>query len=139
MAADRLFLDTVFVQALLSRRDQYHAQAQALLPRIRAASEVWTTEAVLVEIGNALGATDRTGAVDFIRRCYLTTNMHVVSVDTPLLQQSLALYEARPDKSWRLTDCLSFVVMQQQGLFDAATADAHFAQAGYRPLMVDQA
>ena len=33
MNRERLLLDTVFIQALLNRRDQYHAQAQAILPR----------------------------------------------------------------------------------------------------------
>ena len=49
MNRERLFLDTVFVQALLNRRDQYHAQAMTLLPRVRSAIEVWVTEAVLIE------------------------------------------------------------------------------------------
>lgn len=60
MNGERLLLDTVFVQALLNRRDEYHAQAEAILPRVRAAAEVWVTEAVLVEVGNALSALNRT-------------------------------------------------------------------------------
>ncbi|HSN76007.1 MAG TPA: nucleic acid-binding protein, partial [Anaerolineae bacterium] len=53
MSKDRFFLDTAFVQALLNHRDQYHEQARVLFPGVRAAGEVWTTEAVLIEIGNA--------------------------------------------------------------------------------------
>jgi predicted nucleic acid-binding protein len=49
MSGDRLLLDTFFVQALLNRRDQYHKQAIAWLPRVRSAPEIWVTEAVLVE------------------------------------------------------------------------------------------
>ncbi len=37
---------------------------------------------------------------------------------------------------WGLTDCVSFVVMQERGLTDAATADEHFTQAGYRALLL---
>jgi len=51
MNKERIFLDTVFVQAMLNRRDQYHAKAKALLNRVRAASEIWVTEVVLVEMG----------------------------------------------------------------------------------------
>lgn len=58
MNGERLFLDTAFVQALLNRHDQYHDQVKILLPRVRAAAQVWTTEAILIEIGNAL-TTDR--------------------------------------------------------------------------------
>ena len=39
-----LLVDTVFIQTLLNRRDQYHNQAQAFLPRVRSATEVWITE-----------------------------------------------------------------------------------------------
>ena len=135
MNGERLLLDTVFVQALLNRRDQYHAQAKAFLPRVRTAAEVWVTEAVLIEVGNALSAVNRTAVVQFIQQCYLTGNLRVVSVDTPLLTRALQLYHQRPDKTWGLTDCISFVVMQSQGLTDAVTADEHFIQAGYRALL----
>jgi predicted nucleic acid-binding protein len=132
---EHLFLDTVFVQALLNRRDQYHDQAVEFLPRIQAATEVWTTEAILIEIGNALSATNRTGALGFIEQCYRTANIRVISVDTRLLKQALRLYGNRPDKDWGLTDCLSFVVMEENGLTDAVTNDRHFVQAGYRALL----
>jgi predicted nucleic acid-binding protein len=135
MSRDRLFLDTAFIQALLNPRDDYHQQAKGLFPRVRSASEVWITEAILVEVGNALSAIDRRGATDFIQQCYRTSNIKVVSVDTALLMTALALYQSRSDKSWGLTDCISFVVMQQQDLVDAVTSDRHFLQAGFRRLM----
>ena len=138
MNGERLLLDTVFVQALLNRRDHYHAQASALVERIRSAAEVWITEAVLVEVGNALSAFSRTAAVQFIQQCYQTGNVHVVSVDTSLLGRALRLYEARPDKAWSLTDCISFLVMEEQGLTVAVTADEHFLQAGYRALLLEK-
>jgi len=134
--ASALFLDTAFVQALLNQRDQYHSQAKALLPRVRAAAEVWVTEAVLVEVGNALSSYSRHAAVQFIEQCYRTANIRVVGVDTSLLLRALHLYDARPDKAWGLTDCISFVVMQDHELADAVTADQHFVQAGYQALLV---
>lgn len=131
----RVLLDTVFVQALLNQRDQYHDQARSLLPRIREAHEVWVTEAVLVEVGNALAAFDREAAARFIQQCYRTPNIRVVTVDRPLLEEALALYSERPDKRWGLTDCISFVVMRQRKLTAAVTADEHFVQAGFKTLM----
>jgi hypothetical protein len=137
MSTDRFFLDTAFVQALLNRRDQYQAQARAFLPRLRNAREIWVTEAVLVEIGNALSSLDRLAAVRFIEECYKTPNIHVVSIDTQLLTRALRLYQDRPDKGWGLTDCISFVVMEEQGLRAAMTTDDHFRQAGFQVLMQD--
>ena len=137
MSDERLFLDTVFIQALLNKRDQYHAIAKAFLPKVRAAATVWVTEVVLVEVGNALSANNRPAAVQFIHQCYDTANLRVVTVDTPLLTQALQLYGERPDKAWGLTDCISFVVMWEHGLTDAVTADMHFVQAGFRALLLD--
>jgi uncharacterized protein len=137
MTKDRLFLDTAFIQALLNPRDDYHDRAKQLFPCIRNASEVWITEAIFAEIGNALSAFNRKGAVRFIQQCYRTKNMRVVSIDTELLMQALALYQSCPDKTWDLTDCISFIVMQQQNLTDAVTSDRHFVQAGFHTLMVD--
>jgi predicted nucleic acid-binding protein len=49
----------------------------------------------------------------------------------------VALYGARPDKEWGLTDCISFVVMEERGLTLALTTDRHFEQAGFQSALVD--
>jgi predicted nucleic acid-binding protein len=135
MSGDRFFIDTVFVQALLDRNDQLHARAKSLRPLLDRAREVVITEAVLVEIGNALSYRNRPGAVAFIEACYQTPNIQVIGIDSRRLLEALKLYRDRPDKTWGLTDCLSFVVMRELGLTDALTADEHFVQAGFRALM----
>lgn len=135
MSDKALFLDTVFIQATLNRRDQYHQQAQLILPRVRAAREVWTTEAILIEVGNAMSGFNRQAAAAFIRQCYQTANLRVIAVDWPLLERALTLYETREDKRWGLTDCISFVVMKEQNLTTAVTADRHFIQAGFDILL----
>jgi hypothetical protein len=64
------------------------------------AEEVVVTEAVLIEIGNALSGALRRSAAAFIRRCYSAANITVIPVDTPLLTRALELYENRSDKAW---------------------------------------
>jgi predicted nucleic acid-binding protein len=92
MTGERFFLDTSFVIALYNRRDRYHVQAKALAPRLAGAAEVWTTEAVLVEIGNAFSANNRPAAVAFIKQCFeAPTNVRVVSVDPGLFQRAVQL------------------------------------------------
>lgn len=137
MNEECFLLDTVFIQALLNRHDQYHKQAIQLLPKLKTATEIWITEAILVEVGNAFSAFNRLGASRFINQCYQTPNMHVVSIDTDLLKQALHLYQNRLDKQWGLTDCISFIVMQKQQLTIAITADKHFIQAGFRALLLE--
>lgn len=139
MSGERFLLDTMFVQAIFNRSDQDHQRAMRHAPRLRTAAEVWITEAILVEIGNALCRSNRAAGAQFIEQAYRTPNMRVVPVDTPLLQRALALYRSRGDKAWGLTDCISFVVMQEQNLTAAMTADEHFIQAGYRALLLEEA
>ena len=43
---------------------------------------------------------------------------------------ALALYEARPDKSYSLTDCRSMLAMKSQGVVEVLTNDRHFTQEG---------
>lgn len=133
---ERLFLDTAFIQALLNKRDQYHLQALTLLPRVKNAAEVWTTEAILMEVGNALSSFNRQQVVNFIKQCYETQNIKVVNISPQLFRQGLTLYESRLDKNWGLVDCISFVVMQQQNLIYALTSDRHFIQAGFQVLLL---
>ena len=137
MSGERFLIDTAFVQALLNQKDQYHAKARKFAPRLRTAAEVWITEAVLVEIGNALSSFNRSAAASFIEQAYRTPNMRVVPVDSGLLQRALRLYRDRQDKTWGLTDCVSFTVMAEQQMMDAVTADEHFRQAGYRALLLE--
>ena len=138
MSGDRLFLDTYYVQALLNSKDPHHQRARALLPKVKRAGEVVTTEAVLLEVGNALSGTPplRKLAAAFIRRLYDEENARIVSVDTRLFTRGLEMYENREDKEWGLTDCISFVAMGDHGLMDAVTGDRHFVQAGFQALML---
>ena len=62
-------------------------------------------------------------------------DVEIVPLSDELYAKGLSLLQTRPDKRWGLTDCISFVVMQERGLVDALTADAHFRQAGFQPLL----
>lgn len=73
----------------------------------------------------------------FIEQCYHTNNISVVSVDTQLLTGAMQLYQSCSDKTWGLTDCISFIVMQDQSLIDAVTVDKHFVQVGFRALLLE--
>ena len=137
MSEDRVFLDTALVLALANRQDRYFHRAQSLFAEMRQAQEVWVTEAVLTEIGNGLARGQRPRAGAFIEMCYHTSNIHVVSVDTGVMQRALALYRSRQDKHWGMTDCISFVVMEEHGLQAALTNDQHFVQAGFRALLLE--
>jgi predicted nucleic acid-binding protein len=47
----------------------------------------------------------------------------------------LALYKARLDKEYSLTDCISMNVMWQDGITEVLTHDDHFVQEGFIKLL----
>ena len=47
------------------------------------------------------------------------------------------MYRARTDKEWGLTDCISFVLMKNEGISEALTADIHFRQAGFTAILLE--
>ena len=97
----------------------------------------WHCSIRRIPIANALASSNRCAAVAFIKSCYITPNVRVVSVDSKLLKRAMDLYENRGDKEWGLTDCISFIVMDDNDLTEAFTADDHFAQAGFRALLLE--
>ena len=44
-------------------------------------------------------------------------------------------YAERPDQTWSLTDCASFIVMEERGITDALAHDRDFEQAGFTALL----
>ena len=133
----RLFLDTAYAIALASKRDTHHTRALQLAEEMAQDKVlILTTQAVLTEIGNALAAPPyRSFAVRYLEMLRQEPSAEIVSASNDLYQRGFALYRERPDKAWGLTDCISFVVMQEHGITDALTADHHFEQAGFNALL----
>jgi uncharacterized protein len=134
-----LFLDTSYAIALASPPDQYHARAVALAQQVEAQQRgLLTTRAVMLEIGNALARSRyRTNAVRLLQAMEHDPAVEIVPLSEELYARAVRMYRERPDKEWGLTDCVSFVVMQERRLTEALTTDDHFRQAGFRPLLLD--
>jgi predicted nucleic acid-binding protein len=129
-----VFADTVFWVALILKRDQYHVQAQACSRAI--AGRIFTTRAVLLETANALAQPPaRQTTISLLESLETLSHFEVISMSDDLWRRAWTLFRGRSDKSWSLTDCASFITMQDFGLRDALTADADFTQAGFRILM----
>ena len=92
-----------------------------------------TTEWVLMELADALSAPEaRSTAVAFLQAVRADPQFNVFGYIPIAYQAGFDLFDARPDKAWSLTDCISFAVMTELGLTDALTADHHFEQAGFQ-------
>lgn len=135
-----VFLDTGYAIALSAPKDQYHAAALALAERLEAeGAKLITTRAILVEIGNALSRLQfRSAATRLLDSLENDAQVEIVQVSEDLYQRAFQLYRERSDKEWGMTDCISFLVMQERGLTQALTPDDHFEQAGFRALLLDQ-
>jgi predicted nucleic acid-binding protein len=97
---------------------------------------VLTSEFVLLELGNFLARSRRrTRFVKLVEELRAHPATHIVPLSPQLLNDGLAMYARRPDKHWSMTDCISFVVMEEMGLTEALTADRHFEQAGFTVLL----
>lgn len=133
----KLFMDASYAVALGSPRDQYHASAMVLSRRMKAERiPVITTRAVMVEVGNALSKPSfRSTALALLNSFDRDPLVEVMPLSEELYERGATLFRRHRDKHWGLTDCISFVVMKEHRLTDALTADAHFRQAGFRPLL----
>ncbi|MEK6302411.1 MAG: type II toxin-antitoxin system VapC family toxin [Acidobacteriota bacterium] len=132
-----VFLDTAFAIALSSPKDAHHELAVRISERLEAnKTRLVTTHAVIIEIGNALAKQAfRQAAIELIESLEQDPSAQIVPISEQLYERAFDLYRERPDKEWGLTDCISFVVMQDNGLTGALTTDRHFEQAGFQALM----
>ena len=98
--------------------------------------EIVTTRWILAEVADGLSAPPLRGtAAAFIRRLENNPFVRIIPVTEIQFTRGLDLYLGRPDKEWSLTDCISFVVMADEGLTEALTGDHHFEQAGFVALL----
>jgi uncharacterized protein len=128
------FADTFYWIALLNLDDEKHAQAVALQNQLR--GKFITTQWVLTEFLDGWSApSDRVNAASFVRALHDQSNISVVPATEDWFHRGLSLFEQRPDKEWSLTDCISFLVMNDWEITEALTGDHHFEQAGFAALL----
>ncbi len=137
---ETIFWDATAFIALGNTRDNLHQAAISVSQELaQAQAQVLTTDAVLIEVANAFSKVVlRPVALRLIEAVQESVALQVatiVHVDVDLWQRGWNLYQARTDKDWGLTDCISFIVMKDYGIRRVFTYDRHFEQAGYVRLL----
>ncbi len=95
-------------------------------------------DGILMEIGDGYSRLGRrTKGIALLNRFSQEQGYQIVPISEGVMQSAVALYSCRSDKDWGLTDCVSFVLMEQLGVLEALTADVHFQQAGFRAMLLD--
>jgi uncharacterized protein len=129
-----ILIDTAYVIAAVNRRDKYYSQAQRLAEEL-AGVPLLVTDSILLEVGNALAQHFRPEAVAIIEQFLNASEIEIVYTTPEMFAAAFARYKKYTDKTWGLVDCISFEVMESRGIKQALTADRHFEQAGFIPLM----
>ena len=128
------FADSFYFLAILNPGDASHAAALRLASEDRV--PILTTAWVLCEVADAMASpANRPLFLRLIEGLRRLKTVEWIPANAELFDRGLDLYARRPDKSWSLTDCISFVVMTDRGLSQALTGDHHFTQAGFQALL----
>ncbi|MEP6913897.1 MAG: PIN domain-containing protein [bacterium] len=128
-----VFADTVYWVALINPNDQWHGpalSAQALLHDVR----LVTTDVILLEVLNFFaehGEEARIRAVSATEAILINPNTEAARHNHENFLEGLALYKARADKGYSLTDCISMNMMRERNITQVLTHDQHFVQEGF--------
>lgn len=128
-----LFLDANYVVALEVSDDQHHQQAvQHWKTIMESPVGLVTTSYVLDEVVTFLNRRRQHAKALKIGNNLLTaSNIKLIHVDQELFYEGWEFFEQHSDKTFSLTDCISFVLMNKLEIAKALTFDKHFTQAGF--------
>lgn len=129
----RMFLDAGVAIAAGLKRDQRHDEIAKLWPRLlQEGAQLTTTSFVVDEVVTFLnGKREHSAAIAIGKILIDSPRVELVHVDQELFAAGWDFFVQHVDKRYSLTDCISFVVMQERGLRQALTFDRHFVQAGF--------
>ncbi|MDX1948483.1 MAG: PIN domain-containing protein [Pirellulaceae bacterium] len=129
-----VFLDTSYLIALETSSDQNHLAAETKWNAAFSQEPIQfvVTSFVFVEVATLLNSRrQHQKAVDLGNHLLQSHFAKFIPVDQDMLLAGWSYFQRHGDKTYSLTDCISFVVMQQLGIRTAFTFDHHFQQAGF--------
>lgn len=129
-----VFADTFYFIALLNTEDPAHERA--IMASLEHGRRFVTSEAVMTELGDALNNPgDREDFNALMQMVRKDAAWELVPSSRELFRAGHDIFRRHRDKSWQMTDCISFAAMRQRHIKAALTGDAHFVQAGFVALL----
>jgi len=130
--AKAVFIDTGFWIALFDKRDRNHLSAKNSLEFFIKNYRLYLSDFILFETITYLNCSVKRHdlAVRFIKKMQKPT-LKMLVVDETVKTKALNLFEKYSDKDLSMTDCTSFVLMNQLDISNYAGFDDHFLQMGF--------
>ena len=132
-----VFADTGYWIAMLNPADGLHRRVETVAEQL-APFRVVTTELVLAEVLNSAsrgGRHVRELAALQVKAWLTGPEVDVVPNTSDRFHAALDRYASRLDQDWSLTDCASFLVMEEMKIHEALAHDHDFEQAGFIALL----
>ncbi len=130
---NRIFMDTVGLLALWNESDQWHSDATRSFNLLKDTEEIWTTNYIFLECGNAAARTSFRNEVDELRIQMEAAQLLIRPTEDDW-QSAWNAYRRGESGQAGIVDHISFVVMRRLGINRAFTNDQHFRAAGFEVL-----
>ena len=133
-----VFADTGYWIAMSNPRDQWYENVKSATARLGSVRIV-TSQMVLVEFLNYMGGRSqqllREKALSVVRNLTEDPGVEIVQQSGAQFDSAVTRYASRSDQDWSLTDCASFLVMEERNIKEALAHDRDFEQAGFVALL----
>jgi len=132
-----VFADAGYFIANLDDRDPLHERAKIVTAGL-GLLRIVTTQMVMTEVLNYVsrgGENLRNLAAQMVQNLEDNSNTEIIPQTDAQFRSAVERYAARSDQRWSLTDCASFLVMEERNITDALAYDRDFEQAGFAALL----
>ena len=134
---NEVFADSGYWIAILVPGDQHRESAYRAVASLESARIV-TTEMVLTEVFATIsrrGRESRLLAMVLLDDLKNDPNITIIPQTHEQFDAAAQFFARRMDQRYSLTDCASFLVMEERGIQHALAHDTDFRTAGFIPMM----
>jgi len=124
-----IFLDTGFLFALISAKDEHHDRVLAVFRKLKTDSStdrLLTTNHVVAETITLVRRIGHEEATRIGDRLYSEALAHIHWATPDEERAAFTWFKRYRDQKYSFVDCLSFVVMEKLGIREALTVDSDF-------------
>ena len=138
MDKQSVFIDTSGFYALLTSDDVNHKKSnQWLLTFIDSNNIAFTSDYIIDETLTLLKSREKSHLCSaFLGICEQTKALQIEFTDASRFQSAKNFFIKHIDHDYSFTDCVSFIIMKELNLSKALTADKHFLEAGFEPILL---